>query len=492
MRTSLFSFVLLCTTVGHAQNWALLNPAYKYNYSNDGSDTISNQIFVTHIDTLGVDSFRYELNRIGVLCDTCTIQPSECFVTYDSLVVLGGCPQYLNAGYLTVHGSNWYLGQLMLDIDASAGMGSSWDFGEGLTASVTSVGQSLILGEMDSIKVISLSNGSDLILSLDHGLLSVPVDPSGSSDILSLVGIEGLGLGVHYPTIEDLFNYQTGDILQYTTWSQGDNGDGTFHTCNGTEKLTILDRNDLNGYPIYTVRRVGYTHCTGMFGGPFTASNVDTVPFDPRPCESSFVALALKNLWPGAVGYAGTNCTESYPWNAEIESFLNENHHNVVRSLQFPEDRILRGCTVDSSVYTFDYGSVFTDRFRYEEGIGLLNYFIFFFEGGESRDLTAWSINGVTSGSITADDILLSLDQMPQGSPWSISPNPVMDELVLQNAPGGGWYSIVDLPGRGVTAGPVNGTGRQVIQVSSFPDGAYILNITTPQGGGSQRFIVAH
>ena len=43
-----------------AQNWALINPAYKYNYSNDGTDTISNQVFVTHLDTLGVDSFRYE------------------------------------------------------------------------------------------------------------------------------------------------------------------------------------------------------------------------------------------------------------------------------------------------------------------------------------------------------------------------------------------------------------------------------------------------
>jgi hypothetical protein len=36
--------------------WALLNPEYKYNYSNDGTDTISNQIFITHMDPLGLDS----------------------------------------------------------------------------------------------------------------------------------------------------------------------------------------------------------------------------------------------------------------------------------------------------------------------------------------------------------------------------------------------------------------------------------------------------
>ena len=48
-----------CTELGLDQ------PDYKYNYSNDGTDTISNQVFVTHVDTLGVDSFRYELNRIA-------------------------------------------------------------------------------------------------------------------------------------------------------------------------------------------------------------------------------------------------------------------------------------------------------------------------------------------------------------------------------------------------------------------------------------------
>ena len=58
MMRSILLLIALSGSAASAQNWALLNPAYKYNYSNDGTDTISNQIFVTHIDTLGVDSFR--------------------------------------------------------------------------------------------------------------------------------------------------------------------------------------------------------------------------------------------------------------------------------------------------------------------------------------------------------------------------------------------------------------------------------------------------
>ena len=67
---TLFVALLLCS-LAQAQNWALLNPAYKYNYSNDGTDTISNQIFVTHIDTLGVDSFEYSLNLVAERCESC-------------------------------------------------------------------------------------------------------------------------------------------------------------------------------------------------------------------------------------------------------------------------------------------------------------------------------------------------------------------------------------------------------------------------------------
>ncbi|HNK85042.1 MAG TPA: hypothetical protein PKL41_07565, partial [Flavobacteriales bacterium] len=94
MRTAATSTLLLSALALHAQNWALLNPAYKYNYSNDGSDTISNQIFITHIDTLGPDSFKYELNKVVVRCDTCTTviggNCNGCFLSLDQAGPFGG------------------------------------------------------------------------------------------------------------------------------------------------------------------------------------------------------------------------------------------------------------------------------------------------------------------------------------------------------------------------------------------------------------------
>jgi hypothetical protein len=71
MRTLSTLLLITITLLSSGQDWALINPAYRYNYSDDGTDTISNQIRVMEVDTLGVDSVLYTLNRIAFLCDSC-------------------------------------------------------------------------------------------------------------------------------------------------------------------------------------------------------------------------------------------------------------------------------------------------------------------------------------------------------------------------------------------------------------------------------------
>jgi len=78
MRSAILVFGLYSAPSLIAQDRALINPAYKYNYSLGGTDTITNQIFVTQVDTLGPDSFRYALNLIGIRCDTCSTSLGIC------------------------------------------------------------------------------------------------------------------------------------------------------------------------------------------------------------------------------------------------------------------------------------------------------------------------------------------------------------------------------------------------------------------------------
>ena len=494
MRTKLSLLLLIIACVAHAQNWALLNPAYKYNYSNDGSDTISNQIFVTHIDTLGVDSFRYELNRIGVVCDDCTFLPEECTPTFDQWAVLGKRGQFLNTQAIICNEGLWILEPAGMVVRPNAEEGEEWEAGGGLVATVTSSVAGELFGESDSLKTITLSNGLEIVTSKNHGLCAVPVDLSPGSQSLTIIGIEGLEAGFQFPTLAEIFDYQPGDVLQYQTWSEGLTGEPfVFNTCHGTQKLIILQRDDQSGQPLYTVRWVIYSHCTGdSFNGPYTVSVVDTSLFDPRVCQSSLVTLALENLWPGAIGCGGIDCAEPFDWNAAIESFPNEDGRYVIQSLMYEDERILRPCTTDSSAYSLDYGGPFTDRFRYEQGIGLLNYYMFFFEYGESRDLEAWSINGVTQGSIASDQsILLGLGATLQRDAWSISPNPASDELGLLNLEGGRHdYHVSDLTGRILQLGSISPNDNRVIRLSSLPEGIYILTIANARGSRTKRFVV--
>ena len=147
--------VLLCVAA-FAQNWALLNPAYKYNYANDGTDTISNQIFVTHIDTLGVDSFRYELNRIGVVCDTCVFTSSNCWGE-DQTVIRLHRPQFLGGEAIEKDGIWWLTTTDTLRIEPAAHLGATWTSPDGIIALVISEETEQVFGEEDSTKRIAFT-----------------------------------------------------------------------------------------------------------------------------------------------------------------------------------------------------------------------------------------------------------------------------------------------------------------------------------------------
>ena len=171
MRNLAFLFLLLCSAAS-AQNWALLNPAYKYNYSNDGSDTISNQIFVTHVDTLGVDSFRYELNRIGVVEDNSISNYfSQCENLINPWLVRSGQMQFLG-GSVLLGSQNWTLeGPDKLTMFSNAPVSYNWTNPDGSSASILMADTATILGVPDSIKWVGYSGGDTLLLSKDHGVV---------------------------------------------------------------------------------------------------------------------------------------------------------------------------------------------------------------------------------------------------------------------------------------------------------------------------------
>ena len=101
-------------------------------------------------------------------------------------------------------------------VQPMAQLGESWMYGtdengDDLTTTVVQMMDTVILGEPDSVKVISLDNGSDLFLTKYHGIAGVVSD----NDTMALTSIPARNLGGSLLTTADVFDFEVGDVLVY-------------------------------------------------------------------------------------------------------------------------------------------------------------------------------------------------------------------------------------------------------------------------------------
>ncbi|MCB0771724.1 MAG: hypothetical protein KDC00_15095, partial [Flavobacteriales bacterium] len=209
MRQALLAVFLASHAILSAQDWALINPAYKYNYSNDGTDTISNQIFVTQIDTLGVDSFRYSLNRITEPCDTCGTGNWMVLLRLEE-------PQFLGGDVIRSEGVWHFTSGLSITVLPEASEGTIWllDTANGVWAEMGPTLVGTVFNALEGRRAIQLSSGDSIVIGQDNGILHWP---SGHD----LIGINGPDIGAKTPGLTEFFPYANGDVLQYAAWHGG-------------------------------------------------------------------------------------------------------------------------------------------------------------------------------------------------------------------------------------------------------------------------------
>ncbi len=495
MRSLVFSFALVSSVIGHAQIWALLNPAYKYNYSNDGSDTISNRIFVTHIDTLGVDSFRYELNRVGVWCDTCpgTQQGGGWLVNQAQFLGLSA----------TVTPNAWMLEwsdhQLMIRTTAAIDESWSYDPGQSLMATVTSLDEGQVLGVPDSIKVISLSDGGTISISKEHGLIEMPVSNGG---IVRTIGIQELGLGALIPAPEAFFALTPGDVVQYHTEGLSDNN-AYSQSSEFDIKYTITDRyEDADTLVLtYSAIKAGDTH-SWFSGSGAEDAHVNTVlGGEFRVPSIAYGALGLIGSYPGEVIWFAP---EFYMYPAILfcvaEHGIDEYGRYVVRAKEgnsyvvFGSPNSGSGDGPYGGTY-YTYASGQAAEYRTGPGLQKLGYYQSS-SGSESnhrsyRELTGSVIAGDTIGTVSSDEFLGIRANDPKPA-FRIAPNLVNDRIMLYMDPGSSrGFMIMDTEGRSLRSGTLTSAPRQMIDVSSLPEGLYILTLSGTNGRATQRFIIA-
>ena len=497
MRAHLTLVGSLLVAIASAQNWALLNPDYRYNYSNDGTDTISNQIRVMDIDTLGPDSFRYELNLIAKLCP-CIGAPPSCGNNPGMAI---GQPQVFGSS-AEASGSQWTLfGEDTLLIPTDLASGASWIGPSGVQGTVYFVTEVDLFGQLDSVKWMGFTNGAAMAISKSHGI----VWHSANGEQYDLIGVQGaLNVGERFPSMLDFFDYQPGDILQY--YGENDGTDGIcFYSTQYTTKYEVLSRMDLAGRTDYTLHRLSgsYTWATpiigwGGCGGGGSSSWDDIVTLGVEhehwTADNFFGSSWMDQLWPQAFGAPGDE--NEFPGDfgsnysgIRWRAYLDDSARYCMEPTQLVPNQpwswpTVSACPDDSSYWSLYYDEIVS---RYVEGVGRTYGYYFAFEHSGEEFLQGYLIGGVQYGTITPDDIILGVGNQLIGAGTGFSPNPASDHLLLTSAAPSTTCTIIDLNGRTVSQHSITSANDR-INVQALPPGVYVLML---EGSRPQRFIIA-
>ena len=486
----------LCGASGlFAQNWTLINPAYKYNYSLGGTDTITNQIFATQVDTLGPDSFRYELNRIGVQCDTCLASlGSDC----DGCFIRSGVAQFLGGDLVvSVSGTSLFNTDRVLYINHNATTGSQWVFDTllAVVATVDSVRADTIFGAPDSVKYIGLSSGGGIQLAKSFGL--VRFEHSTSPGPMVLIGNQELALGRTIPDLGQMMVFDVGDIVEYLTEDRSASHPDVL-TDRTHSKRTITQR---TVYP-------------------------DSIVF--QASELQHYMHIYQNLMTGFSSGGGTSSYNTIEW--------------TVPSTDIPGSRLLtsypgelvmvdQGSVIDSVLCIAEHGldSLGNYVVRAKRLTGALTEFSLLitahqvapglfgsydliqpengcwgFEGPGLMELTAHHgmgsrrifrlvgavIAGDTIGELDTDAHLLDGVAEHQDGQVVVSPNPADDLIQVTGLDGADRSFVIHGgTGRAVLSGRVQGATFD-LQVGALKPGSYVLSMTANGATSRGRFMI--
>ncbi len=465
MRSIVLALLVPCSWGLHAQNWALVNPAYKYNFSNDGTDTISNQVFVTHIDTLGPDSFRYVLNRIAQPCSNCG----------DTCNIRVNLPQFLFFECIS-SGAVFHIGsEPALLIRTQAPLGGTWMFDplnmtEGMITDVTVM---TVFNASDSVKTMTTALGDTVRWSRNHGILKWHLHDGPSND---LVGVQGPDNGGLIPTLAEFFPFHPGDVVEY---SHG-NGDGwDFYSTK--VKLYVDDREENDGQLIFS----GQAHIQYIVSGVPVSDwqgpqqwVVDT---------NSLPAISAIGSAPGAlVNIPITGQSNMYTL---ARHHINSNGSYVIQGEAiYPDMQVFtmgsiegRTCIEASWPGPCGTGLVLTEGL----GLQLFGYCI----GGNAFEFFSTQgavVDGDTIGTVHDDwHFHIGMDEMAAGI-GLMYPNPASDFVHIPGAEPSTGYRLVDTSGRQITTGIFS--EQRAIDVRLLEEGSYAVFL---KGQAVQRFIIA-
>ncbi|WNJ16810.1 hypothetical protein [Pontibacter sp. G13] len=283
----LFFLATIGTTTTFAQDWRLLNPQYEYYYSVDSSEVIQHVIFTDSVEVVGMDTV-YHLNRIGVQYGSTDDYGS------DPRYIVTNQPQFLMR-QVSVGSQGIYLFEdtTTFRIESRALPADAWMFSasNNISAVVTDLRTDTIFGMVEEIKEIDLTNGLQIIISKNYGIVEFP-GPDGK--VFRLQGVGVLEVGQQFPDAHDLFGFEVGDKFIYTEGEWG-SGYGSVR-LEEFEVMADLTAGDSIAYLMAV--RWDVSNYFGNSWGPMWEPSRDTIVWKPAPEN-----LLAANSYPGQMLY---------------------------------------------------------------------------------------------------------------------------------------------------------------------------------------------
>jgi hypothetical protein len=201
---TIYTLLFLCiSTLSFSQNWNVVNQNRTTFFQHNDSTNITNTIVIDSILVNGANT-NYYTGYAFKYCDTCQG---------------GGVYRYAKEllGY-TIEDDVTY-NQYKLDnniIKQHAQLNENWSFNSNIIATTISTTQQFILGVLDSVKIIQLSNMDTVIISKNNGILRYP-DFENTGKFYEMVGYhEGQNsFGDYLPNFWRTYDFNVGDILSY-------------------------------------------------------------------------------------------------------------------------------------------------------------------------------------------------------------------------------------------------------------------------------------
>lgn len=208
MKTIYTILIISISTISFSQNWNLVNQNKIVFFQHSDSTNITNTIVIDSTLINGINT-NYYTGYAFKYCDTC-----QGFSYYEPIIY-----RYAKELLGFTIENDIINNQYNLDnntIKQHSQLNDTWAFNTNLNATVINATEQLILGVLDSVKTIQLSNTDTIIISKNNGVIRYP-DFENTGKYYELVGYhEGQNsFGEYLPNFWRIYDFNVGDVLSY-------------------------------------------------------------------------------------------------------------------------------------------------------------------------------------------------------------------------------------------------------------------------------------